>query len=172
MSEKSRKKFPDPWKILQNLDYYIAVACLLFVTVYCFLNVVCRFIIGKTSASLDELNMMVFVWFLYAAITYCVRIGRHIRIEFLTLYLSKKGQILIRLIGDFIWMLFSGYIAYAGLRLIMFNTKFLARSSMLKIPNYIVYSVIFLSFAAMTIFLMRHLWEIWGDLRTQMRGGK
>lgn len=159
MGESTKIRYPGFKKVICNLDYYIAVICLLFVTLYCFINVVCRFLIGKTSASMDELNIIVFVWFLYASITYCVRKDKHIRIEFLDLYLSKKNSIIIKIIADIIWTFFSGFIAYAGFNLIIFNLKFKARTSMLQIPNYILYSVILISFIAMTIFLIRNLWN-------------
>lgn len=152
-----KKTVPSLGKILKNLDYYLAAACMMFVTMYCFINVICRFFIGKTSAALDELNIIIFVWFLYAAITYCVRIDKHIRIEILDLYLSDKANAFLKVIADFIWLIFSAYIAYAGFQLIQFNMKYVAKTSILEIPVSIIYSIIFLSFAVMTVFLISNL---------------
>lgn len=151
------KRVPGFWEIVRNLDYYIAVVCMLLVTVYCVGNVVFRFFIGKTSAALDELNIIIFIWFLYAAIAYCVRTDKHIRIEILDLYVSKKTSALLKIISDVIWLAFSGYITYAGLQLIQFNLKYVAKTSILEIPVFVTYSIVFLSFLAMTIFLMRNI---------------
>ena len=161
-----KKMIPSLGEIFKNLDYYLAVVCMLFVTIYCFINVACRFFIGKTSASLDELNIIVFVWFLYAAIAYCVRIDKHIRIEFLDIYLSDKYQSILKILADTIWIIFSAYLAYGGLQLIVFNTKYMAKTSMLQIPVFAIYSVIFISFAAMTVFLIRNIFTKIKNLRS------
>lgn len=152
-----KKRFPGLGDILKNLDYYLAVVSMLFVAVYCFANVVGRFVIGKTSAAMDELNIIVFIWFLYASITYCVRTDKHIRIEFLDMYLSEKAKLMLKIVADGIWLIFSCYLAYAGLQLIIFNTKFVLRTSILEIPVFITYSIIFISFSAMSCSL---LWNI------------
>lgn len=152
-----KKTVPSLNEILKNLDYYLAVVCMMFVTIYCFINVICRFFFGKTSAALDELNIIIFVWFLYAAITYCVRLDKHIRIEILDLYISEKANAFLKVISDTIWLIFSAYIAYAGFQLINFNLKYVAKTSILEIPMYIVYSIVFISFIAMTIFLLSNL---------------
>lgn len=157
MLPTQKKRFPELGDILKNLDYYIAVVSMLFVAVYSVANVVCRFILGKTSAAMDELNIIIFIWFLYAAVTYCVRIDKHIRIEVLDMYLSEKPKVMLKIIADSIWLVFSIYIAYAGLELIMFNTKFMMRTSILGIPVFITYSIIFISFAVMSCSLV---WNI------------
>lgn len=157
MMSTQKKRVPGLGDILKNLDYYLAVVSMLFVAGYCFANVVCRFVIGKTSAAMDELNIIVFIWFLYASITYCVRTDKHIRIEFLDMYLSEKAKLMLKIVADGIWLIFSCYLAYAGLQLIIFNTKFVLRTSILEIPVFITYSIIFISFTAMSCSL---LWNI------------
>lgn len=159
MTNHSKKKMvPSLGEILKNLDYYLAVVCMMFVTIYCFINVICRFFIGKTSASLDELNIIVFIWFLYAAITYCVRLDKHIRIEIFDLYISEKANLALKIIADSIWIVFSAFITNAGFQLIQFNMKYAAKTSILEIPIYLTYSVIFISFAAMTLFLLKNIY--------------
>lgn len=161
-----KKMTPSPTEILKNLDYYISVVCLLFVTIYCFITVICRYFIGKTSASLDELNIIVFVWFLYASIAYCVRLDKHIRIEFLDMYLSDKSKIILKIAADTVWLIFSTYIAYSGMQLIHFNTIYVAKTSMLQIPLFVIYSSIFISFAAITVFLFHNLFTKINNLRS------
>ncbi len=145
---------PSLGEIIKNLDYYLAVVCMMFVTIYCFVNVICRFIIGKTSAAFDELNIIVFIWFLYAAIAYCVRLDKHIRIEVLDMYIPEKAQAVLKVMADAVWLIFSAYIAYGGFLLIQFNLKYAAKTSILEIPVSIVYSIVFLSFTVMTVFLI------------------
>ena len=141
---------------------------MLIVTAYCFINVISRFIFGKTSAELDELNIIIFIWFLYASITYCVRIDKHIRVEFLDAYISEKWKTILRIVADTVWVVFSLYITYAGIQLIIFNTKFIARTSMLQIPVFIIYSIIFISFLAMSVFLARNIYASFKHLRQLM----
>ncbi|WP_297847708.1 TRAP transporter small permease [uncultured Desulfovibrio sp.] len=169
MATQQKKRFPSVRDVLRNLDYYIAAVCMLLVTTYCFINVISRFLIGKTSAELDELNIIVFIWFLYASITYCVRMDKHIRVEFLDSYISEKSKTILRIIADTVWIVFSIYITYAGLQLILFNTKFIARTSMLQIPVFITYSIIFISFFAMSVFLARNIYSNFKHLQQLMR---
>ena len=56
-----QKKLPSVGEPVKKLDYYLAVVCMLFVTIYCFINVICRLTIERTSASLDELNIIIFI---------------------------------------------------------------------------------------------------------------
>ena len=137
---------------LKNLDYYVAVVCMLFVTVFCFVNVITRYVFGKTSATLDEFNMIVFIWFLYASITYCVRLDRHIRVEVLDMYMSQRKNTILKIIADSIWLVFSVYLTYAAFKLIKFNMIYVARTPMLEIPMFIVYMILLFSFALMSIF--------------------
>lgn len=142
---------------LKNLDYYVAVVCMLFVAVFCFVNVITRYFFGKTSAALDELNMIVFIWFLYASITYCVRLDRHIRVEVLGLYMSKRKSAILKTIADSIWFVFSIYITYAAFKLVKFNLLYIARTPMLEIPMFIVYLILLLSFALMSLLLLKNI---------------
>ena len=161
-----QKKLPSVGEPVKKLDYYLAVVCMLFVTIYCFINVICRLTIERTSASLDELNIIIFIWFLYASIAYCVRIDKHIRIEFLDGYLSKKASQCLKICADVICLDFSAYIAYAGLQLVVFNTKFMARTSILQIPVFIIYSIIFWAFLTVTVFLVKNIFTKLQALRS------
>ena len=170
MKSHSKKNMVPSWgEILRNLDYYLAAVCMMFVTIYCFVNVICRFFVGKTSAGLDELNIIVFIWFLYASIAYCVRLDKHIRIEILDLYVSEKVSACIKITSDAILFVFSAYIAYAGLQLIQFNLKYVAKTSILEIPVFLIYSIVFMSFTVMTVFFMKNLYAKVKRLQTMLQ---
>ncbi len=94
---------------------------------------------------------------------------KHIRVEFLDSYISEKSKTILRIIADTVWIVFSIYITYAGLQLILFNTKFIARTSMLQIPVFITYSIIFISFFAMSVFLARNIYSNFKHLQQLMR---
>ena len=98
--------------------------------------------------------MVVFVWFLYLSMIYCLRYNLHIKVEIIDTLVSRTTRKIIDIIADMILLVFSAVMFYDGALLVIFNmSRAGGKTPMLDIPYYAVYIVLPLSFGLFTVFL-------------------
>ena len=121
---------------LNNIELYLATLCFIVLTVMLTLQVFSRFILHHSWTWMEEFATIMFVWMIYLAISAAVTYRKHLRIDFLL---------------DM--MPFNVYIS-----VIMFNViKLLgaSKTTMLKIPQQLVYIVIPISLLLTVIRLIQ-----------------
>ena len=67
--------------IVRDLDLYLSAAAFLFVSCVMFLLVITRYLYSLSLPALEEFTMVVFVWFLYLSMIYCLRYNLHIKVD-------------------------------------------------------------------------------------------
>ena len=146
-----RKIFSD---IVKNLDLYLSGAAFIFVSCVTFLLVITRYLYSLSLPALEEITMIVFVWFLYLSMIFCLRKNLHIRVEIIDTIVSARIKNYIEITADILLIIFTFVMFYYGSLLVDFNmTRSGGKTPMLDIPYYAVYIVLPLSFGLFTFFL-------------------
>ncbi len=141
--------------IVKDLDLYLSAAAFVFVGCVMFLLVITRYLYSLSLPALEEFTMVVFVWFLYLSMIYCLRHNLHIRVEIIDTLIGRTAKKVIDLIADTILLVFTAVMFYDGMLLVVFNMgRSGGKTPMLDIPYYAVYIVLPLSFGLFTIFLV------------------
>ena len=83
--------------------------------------------------------MVVFVWFLYLSMIYCLRHNLHIKVEIIDTLVGRKTSDIIDIVADTVLLVFTSIMFYNGIHLVMFNmSRFGGNTPMLDIPYYMV----------------------------------
>ena len=70
----------------------LAAVSALLLTVVVTYSVIMRFVFNSSLAWTDELATYCLLWMVFFGLTYTLYVGAHIRIDFFTVMLSKRGQ--------------------------------------------------------------------------------
>lgn len=157
--------------IVRDLDLYLSAAAFLFVSCVMFLLVITRYLYSLSLPALEEFTMVVFVWFLYLSMIYCLRYNFHIKVEIIDTFIGQKLKKIIETIADIILFIFTSVMFYNGILLVIFNMgRSGGKTPMLDIPYYVVYIVLPFSFGLFTVFLaMRILGHVKDILPTKIK---
>lgn len=158
---------------ISKIDLYLASAAFVFVTVVTLLFVVTRYFYSVSLPALEELTMVIFVWFLYLSMIYCLRKNLHIKVEVIDSVIGERGNIILDIIVDLMMISFTSIMFYYGLQFVLFNIGDSGGATpMLDMPYYIVYAVLPISFGIFTILLIVKFNQNLKNLRTHLRNGR
>ncbi|MFH1953849.1 MAG: TRAP transporter small permease [Pseudomonadota bacterium] len=114
-------------------------------------NVIGRYFLNRPISWVFEITQYILVWFTFLSIAWILRIDRHIKVEVLTMHLSRRGQIILDLFSDLIGLLVTGLVTVFGAIVINdFYLKSMRETSPLQPPSWPIFLVIFLG-AALTL---------------------
>jgi C4-dicarboxylate transporter, DctQ subunit len=153
MSETSAKrKFLS--EFMRNPDLYLSATAFVFVSCVTFLLVITRYLYSVSLPALEEVTMVVFVWFLYLSMIYCVRHNLHIKVEIVNNFVGKKITRIIDICADTMLIIFTSIMFYYAFLLVEFNFGDSGGSTpMIDMPYYVIYLVLPFSFGMFTFFL-------------------
>ncbi len=98
----------------KRIEELIIVAALGTMSVAIGLQVFMRYVVQSSLSWSEELSRYLFIFFVYAGISYGVRMKRHVRVEAFTLWLPERTQAWIRVISDLLFLFFSVIVIYHG----------------------------------------------------------
>ncbi|RUL47778.1 MULTISPECIES: TRAP transporter small permease [Lysinibacillus] len=133
------------------IEAYACFAILIVMTVVMFAGVIWRYVFNSSIVWAEELARYLFVWFVFLSASYAVISKAHIRVEALNAIIPLKIRPYINLIGSFVWLLFSLYIAYLGFQYSFDLWSQNTNSAALKLPMGLVYMGIPLGYLLMAI---------------------
>ncbi|NQU58747.1 MAG: TRAP transporter small permease [Rhodospirillales bacterium] len=156
--------------ILKDVDLYIAMVAFVFIVLVTFLFVITRYFYSMSLPGLEEFTVIIFIWFLYFSMMYCMRKNSHIRVNVIDLMLPPKGRTLVSIFANLILLIFNVGMIFCSARLVYFNLgPFGATSIILGIPDYVVYAILPLSFS---IFSVSVIAQVWREVHTLKTPGK
>lgn len=95
------------WTHLDKLESYICRVLLAIFVTLLFVQIVARQIFGFSITWIEELSVILFVWFAYFGAAYAARIAAHNRVSFHLNALPRKTARLIEALGDLFWIGFN-----------------------------------------------------------------
>lgn len=98
---------PMLWSFLDRLESHLCrVLLALFVTLL-FVQIVARQIFGFSITWIEELSVILFVWFAYFGASYAARMAAHNRVSFHLNLMPRSRARIIEAIGDAFWIAFN-----------------------------------------------------------------
>ena len=145
-------------------EVVVAVSlALMFVSIS--IQVFMRYVMQNSLSWSEELARYLFVLFVNLGISYGVKEKRHIRVEMITMWLSPKMQIVVRIIADLVFMAFALVVIYYGFKSTLMIMASKQDSPALELPMWIVYGVLPISYCAVTMRLIQSIIESFKSLK-------
>jgi TRAP-type C4-dicarboxylate transport system permease small subunit len=156
---------------VNNIERYLVFFLFSVVVILIAMQVVFRFGINYSLDWTEELARYFFVASIYIGASIAIRENGHIRVEAIFLLLSKRGVLLVRCLADVISLLFCILMTYLGF--IVSRTLLAAgqTSATLELPMGMVYAVIPVGFAIMSLRLVGVIYASLLELRHFHTGG-
>ena len=134
-----------------NIELYICVFLMSFMTLLVFVQVVMRYVFNNSLSWSEELARYTFIWLIYIGISYGCKLRKHIKIDAALYLFPKKVRPYVVLLGDILFVAFAVYITYTGFFYSMEQIQFDMRSAALKIPYQYIYMSTVVGFGLATI---------------------
>lgn len=142
------------WHHLDHLESYICRALLAVFVTLLFVQIVARQLFGVSITWIEELSIVLFVWFAYFGASYAARMAAHNRVSFHLNMMPRRTARIIEAIGDAFWIAFNVVFIWYALAFIT-RLKPFVKLQTLGWPMKWVYLVLPLAFALMTIRILQ-----------------
>ncbi len=125
-------------KIEENLTFLLLLSMLLAV----FASFVSRYIFNDSLTWTEEFSRYVMIWATFIAASYGVKKGSHITLDVLVIYLSERGNKILRIVSYIFSLAYCVLIVFIGIPFINSLIETQQKSPAMHIPMYFVYSSI------------------------------
>ncbi|PIE09066.1 MAG: TRAP transporter permease DctQ [Rhodobacterales bacterium] len=95
------------WYHLDRIESYICRSLLVCFVTLLFVQVVSRQVFGQSITWIEELSVILFVWFAYFGASYAARKAAHNRVSFHLNRLPRRTMYWIEALGDLFWIGFN-----------------------------------------------------------------
>lgn len=141
---------PALWKRLDNLESYICQILLAVFVSLLFTQIVARQVFGFSITWIEELSVILFVWFAYFGASFAARMAAHNRVSFHLNMLPRRTARIIEAIGDLFWVIFNVVFIWYAIEFISRLKPFVKAQTLGWEMRY-VYLALPIAFALMTI---------------------
>ena len=155
----------------RRIEEIIIVTCLGIMTVVIGLQVFMRYVMQNSLSWSEELARYLFIFFIYAGISYGVKMQRHIKVEAFTMWMPDRAQAFIRLIAQLLFMAFSVLVIYYGYAVAAKIFKLHQSSPALDLPMGYVYATLPFCYVLVMIRLIQQFPQIIRDLTGKKQEG-
>lgn len=95
------------WHQLDRLESYICQVLLSVFVTLLFGQIVARQVFGTSITWIEELSVILFVWFAYFGASYAARMAAHNRVTFHIRMMPRQMGRIVEAVGDAFWILFN-----------------------------------------------------------------
>lgn len=136
-----------------KINFEEALLCLAFTMLILLMSaqVFSRYVLNKAIGWSEEVSRISFVWSIFLGIDLAAKKERHIRVTFQLRMFPLGMRRIISILADFIWLAFSGILAYISLKYVIDMFKFPYYSQTLGINLAYAYIIVPFGFTMMTI---------------------
>jgi len=127
-------------KFVENIDQYISAVLFIVIMVLLFVQVVTRYVTGKSATWTEELSILLFVWMTYMGVSSAVTYRKNLRIDALLDVVPFRVKKLLLILSDVIFIVFNIYLIFPFMELI--GTIGSSKTPILGIPKAITYWLI------------------------------
>lgn len=142
------------WKHLDNLESYICRALLAVFVTLLFVQIVARQMFGFSITWIEELSVILFVWFAYFGASYAARMAAHNRVTFHLNMMPRRTARILEAIGDLFWIAFNIVFIWQSIQFIG-RLKPFVKAQTLGWEMRWVYMALPIAFALMTIRILQ-----------------
>lgn len=142
------------WHHLDRLESYLCQVLLaLFVTLL-FTQIVARQIFGTSITWIEELSVILFVWFAYFGASYAARMAAHNRVTVHVKMMPRQMGRVVEAVGDAFWVLFNAVFIWYGVKYLVALKPFV-KAQTLGWPMQWVMAPMVAAFVLMTIRILQ-----------------
>jgi len=152
---------------IDNSEEILAGSFLMFMCILLLLQVILRYIFGKSLAWSEEMSRYAFLWMVYIGTSLAAKYDGHIRVTAQLNLLPIAARRYVLTLGDLVWLAFNFYVIVQGFLLLGSMEQHPMRSATLGWDMRWIFIVLPIGFVAQTI---RILQVIYRRLRGQWRG--
>ena len=95
------------WSFADKFESHVCRVLLAVFVTLLFIQIVARQLFGFSITWIEELSVILFVWFAYFGASYAARIAAHNRVTFQLNAMSRKKARIVEAIGDAFWIAFN-----------------------------------------------------------------
>ena len=128
--------------VVDRIEEYGMVILLAVMTIIIFVQVIARYVFRSSIPWSEEIARYLFIWIVYFAISYGVRVNAHIRVDAFITILPKFMEMPVRVFSNVLFMIFSGLMVYYGIKVVSFILASKQVSPALGIPMGLVYMAV------------------------------
>ena len=133
-------------KIFDKFETNALIIALAIMVVVIFTNVVMRYVFNSSLSWSEEFARYLFVWFSWLGVSAGVKDKEHLRVEFLSMALVKRGLIkadeAINIIVALVWLFTTLIVAYYGYDIILQQIDMNVLTPAMRIPVWTAYLAI------------------------------
>jgi TRAP-type C4-dicarboxylate transport system permease small subunit len=129
-------------KFLNEFELYLGAVASGAMFVVLLAQVISRYVFNRAFSWSEELALILFVWSIYFGAVAAIRRHQNLRLEILLDKLSPRNRLIMEIIGNCFYMLFSGIVLFGVMPIVirLFNSG--TSTAVMGIPKWINYSVI------------------------------
>ena len=145
------------------LDHYYEPLLLIIIlsstSIIVFAQVVARYVFDDAFYWSEEIARYLFIWLIYVALSYGVKVDKHIRMDSLVTLniLPETGKKIVTLIADFIFLVFSIFIAYYGTQVLLVTIRRGQTMPSTELPMWLVYTAVPLGYFVCSFRLVQRI---------------
>lgn len=142
------------WRHLDKLESYVCQILLACFVTLLFTQIVARQVFGTSITWIEELSVILFVWFAYFGASYAARMAAHNRVTFHVKRMPRRTARLVEAFGDAFWVLFNVVFIYYAIKYIGALKPFV-KAQTLGWPMKYVMAPMPIAFALMTVRILQ-----------------
>jgi TRAP-type C4-dicarboxylate transport system permease small subunit len=150
-------------KVLKWLDEHfeesMIVALLTVMTFSIFYQVIMRYIFSNAPSWTEELTRYAFIWCAYFGVSLGIKKDAHISVMAVINLLPKKGQKVMHIVANLIFLAFAVIILVLGYQTMVTVASLGRRSPALEIPMYLVYAALPVGFICIVVRLIQAIYK-------------
>lgn len=139
------------WQVFEFLEDIISGGLLSLGVTLIFYGVIMRYVFNDARSWVDEISQYMIIWGTLIGTSVALRNDHHIKVDMLFNVLPKKVQHYVTLFAHTVGITFSLFIGFYGYQLVSFTHKTGQVSTDVGIPLYLVYSILPLTGALLTL---------------------
>jgi TRAP-type C4-dicarboxylate transport system permease small subunit len=142
-------------KFLNEFEIYLGAVASGTMFIVLFAQVISRYVFNKAFSWSEELALILFVWSIYLGACAAIRRHQHLRLEILLDKVSPKNRLILDLIGNFFFALFSFIVMFGIMPIVTRLIRSGTSTAVMGIPKWINYSIIPAMFGLMLFRLIQ-----------------
>ncbi|MDO5621852.1 MAG: TRAP transporter small permease [Paracoccus sp. (in: a-proteobacteria)] len=142
------------WSFVDKFESHVCRVLLAVFVTLLFVQIVSRQMFGTSITWIEELSVILFVWFAYFGASYAARIAAHNRVSFHLQRLDRRKVRIIEAVGDLFWIAFNLVFIWQSVAFISRLRPFVKAQTLGWEMRY-VYLALPIAFALMTIRILQ-----------------
>ncbi|RNF35044.1 TRAP transporter small permease [Paracoccus methylarcula] len=145
---------PALWSFLDKFESHVCRILLAVFVSLLFVQIVARQLFGFSITWIEELSVILFVWFAYFGASYAARIAAHNRVTFHLNAMSRHKARIVEAVGDLFWIAFNAVFIWYSIEFISRLKPFVKAQTLGWEMRY-VYLALPIAFVLMTLRILQ-----------------